>query len=1122
MSSIKIIVSQDDSSQEYVFHHSGPITLGNSEGCDVRLNSEEIQGKLLQVKIIAGRIFVREVSNRGNVILDKVALPYMREVAYAEGKGISIANTRIQIHFSLDDAFSHEPPVFIADMDRMLKARENEIKKIETIQEMKANTLEDTEQKIHQLHLEKNSLEIESAGLKGRKDELEIEINRKKQKLSEEEVKHTRLQEQVTSFSREIALLERSISEKRMALDSVSKEYDSKLSQVIGRKDEINALHHEKNLVEESIVDLKHEYNDLRQQVSSEAENTRSVLMQLDSLTKEKAKLDSSIFILRNEEKEVGARIHDLELSLKGSHSEKDNLKSRVESTRKEIDKERIQLKVVQDRISEEVSQEKKLKVLNEELRLELIKIEDKLAIKKNQFNQLDFQSQELNVKVQDLIREVASKDRHVKELEDAQRREEGNLGLLKKTMSLLQEQHKRDQERLGHEHHELKFKYQMEIKTLSESIHDLNAQKQIITEQLGHQKENSYDMEAKNNFLIKKQVDLESAIQELEGRREDLTRHLHELKAEEDNLMNERGRLEHEISVFKIKLLDTEAFIRQKEKEAFVEIENMKREERSKLMAERYTLMNDVEVNKNRSIQEMMEKAQTEADAIIAKAREFDQEVSQKATLRLREATDEAMNREKKAHDTVKEALELYHNKEAEAERILAHAKENVRELVAKHEIMARAEKMQLNEELRNLDAELQEKKAKTKEYLSDLKERNVRHLTDLKEKQEKRLLKDEKITLLKLERKKRREFKKVANLRNAELERREKLFKETTKKIAELKRKETDKVESLREKLNLELKLERERLENELAQTKRANLERMNQTKMQRQEKWEEELKRDKANFEATKKQRVQNAGQAVYNILLTKGLINGADSELQTKILSTLEASINGNQAVEQAEQILEFNPEMKKKARQVIGKYFVRVGIPVMVVTALLADIGSVRTGIQNQVVTLLKQSESSSDIFVKNKHQEWKEKYTYNPETSVGYKESYTDNLLYTTDFMKVMDSEAFQNDWILALHNFIVTDLELSEELAINYISSEGAMLKEMSQIRKEINPQYLDQGLGKLKDLEKSSLGWVDEKLADPIKKQKFVAFRKNYYEDFYKEKFNAAVRNIAAEKKL
>lgn len=1121
MSSLKIIVSQDDSSQEYVFHHSGPITLGNSEGCDVRLNSEEIQGKLLQVKIIAGRIYVREVSNRGNVVLDKVALPYMREVAYAEGKSIAIANTRYQIHFTLDEAFSHEPPVFIADMDRMLKVRENELKKIETIHEIKANSLEDTEQKIHQLHLEKNSLEIESAGLKGRKEELEIEINRKKQKVSEEEVKHTRLQEQVVSASREIANLERGISEKRMALDGISREYDSRINQVVGKKDEINALDHQKGSVEESIIDLKHEYNDLRQQVSSEAENTRSVLMQLDNLTKEKTKLESSIFILRNEEKTVAARIHELELSLKGSHSEKDSLKSRVESVRKEIDKERIQLKVVQDRISEEVSQEKKLKVLNEELRLELIKVEDKLAIKKNQFNQLDFQAQELSVRFQDLSREITTKDRHVKELEDAQRREEGNLGLLKKSIALLHEQHKRDQERVGHEHHELKFKYQMELKTLSESIHDLNAQKQIITEQLSHQKENAYDMEAKNNFLIKKQVEIETTIQELEGRREDLARHLQELKADEQKLMDERGRLEHEISVFKIKLLDTEAFIRQKEKEAFVEIENMKREERSKLMAERYTLMNDVEVNKNRAIQEMMEKAQAEADVIIARARDFDQEVSQKATLRLREATDEAMNREKKAHDTVKEALELYHTKEADAERILANAKENVRELVAKHEIMARAEKMQLNEELRDLDRELTEKKAKVKDYLQDLKERNVRHLTDLKDRQEKKIEKNEHLSLKLLEKKKRREYKKVAALRNEELEKRSLLLKETTKKVADLKRKETEKVVQLKDRMMREIQSEKDRFENELAQTKRANLERMNQNKRERQEKWEDELKREKESFESTKKQRINNASQAIYNVLLTKGIIPETEIELRAKILSTLEASINGNQAAEQAEQILEFNPEMKKKARQVLGKYFLKVGIPVIAATVLLADIGSVRTGIQNQVIALVKQSQSSSDVFVKNKQQEWKEKYTYNPETTLGYKDSYTENLLYTTDFMKVMDNETFQNDWILALHGFIVSDLELSEEFAINYISSEGSMLKEMSQQRKEINPQYLDTGISKLKDLEKNNMGWVEEKLSDASKKQKFVEFRKKFYEDFYKTKLSGAERNVAGDKK-
>ncbi|MCM2350043.1 MAG: hypothetical protein NDI69_08470 [Bacteriovoracaceae bacterium] len=105
-----------------------------------------------------------------------------------------------------------------------------------------------------------------------------------------------------------------------------------------------------------------------------------------------------------------------------------------------------------------------------------------------------------------------------------------------------------------------------------------------------------------------------------------------------------------------------------------------------------------------------------------------------------------------------------------------------------------------------------------------------------------------------------------------------------------------------------------------------------------------------------------------------------------------------------------------------------------------------------------------------------------------------------DNVLYTTDFQKMMDNEEFQNDWILKVHDFMVKELELSEDLAISFISSEGTLLKDLAAARKELNPQFLDTGMKKLTDLEKTHLGWLNEKIPDPAKLEKFTKFRKDY----------------------
>ena len=113
-----------------------------------------------------------------------------------------------------------------------------------------------------------------------------------------------------------------------------------------------------------------------------------------------------------------------------------------------------------------------------------------------------------------------------------------------------------------------------------------------------------------------------------------------------------------------------------------------------------------------------------------------------------------------------------------------------------------------------------------------------------------------------------------------------------------------------------------------------------------------------------------------------------------------------------------------------------------------------------------------------------------------------------------------MDNEEFQNEWILKVHDYMVTQLELSEDLAINFISSEGTLVKDLATAKKDIHPNFLDKSMKKMAELEKTHLGWISDKIPDAGKRAKFENFRKDYYEKFYGEKF-AKGRALASEKK-
>lgn len=98
--------------------------------------------------------------------------------------------------------------------------------------------------------------------------------------------------------------------------------------------------------------------------------------------------------------------------------------------------------------------------------------------------------------------------------------------------------------------------------------------------------------------------------------------------------------------------------------------------------------------------------------------------------------------------------------------------------------------------------------------------------------------------------------------------------------------------------------------------------------------------------------------------------------------------------------------------------------------------------------------MIKNQHSASERYVTQQKTEWKEKHTSAPEQTIGYKKTYVDNIIFTKDFKKVMDNEEFQNAWILSVHDFMIKELELSEDVAISFISSEGTLIKDLASAK--------------------------------------------------------------------
>lgn len=1118
MSSIIIKLTSNGSSQEYLFNKLGPIIIGSDENCDLVLEDAKIGPKLLEVKVSGGNIFIKEIGARGEIYLDSVILPFRQETRYFEGSCISLKDTHYQIHISKVEVESAEPPPFfdtefkerLERMSLRIQEKERELRTLDQSEEKRKHQIQDLEDKYHRHVTERNKLEIEVNGLRTHKEQLSQEIKKSLDKSQDEEEKIIQLRDFVKNLENEERHLKDTIVAQNLVLTNLKDEREKKSKEVDSQRKVLSDLKLDATKLEEQIHNLEAEYVNQQEEIQHENVKIQKILASSEDALKEGAKVQRDLALRLKEKSILEHDISELQESLEHLEIQRKDAQVKIEGIKFELEEAEANHRRIQDEIRRESEEEKNLKVLNMEIRADLVKIEEKLSLKKNQLNQADFDRQDATRKLSTITFELERSSLRLKELQSEERAHELRMASIREDVQNLVRRSNEEKKEIIQSVEEEKEKSEIvfaQLRNREKEQERVNRDLEAKEESL---KLNLSDCESKLKQLSREKIDIETHIGQLKTKQAELVLHVENAKTDVTNLEHERSRTQRELNQLQLKLADCESLISERQQEAVLEMENFKRDERAKIAAEKEVSLAEVEAFRQKSLIEVEAEyrrkqndlhqtanlANEEANKILAEARKTEVAITQEAQNRLKEATEEALKRESTSHERVKEAQEFFKAKEKEAQNILDKARIEAKNLVRQTEV--------------DLQEDLNKRKGKIKKFLTMRQEKGLAHIEALTLQHQQKLKKEKDRKQASLEDARRRELKKIAKLKEDEVSRQH-----------ELKNTVLKEVEQERLRLLAEVKELKKIQEDELAQKKKSMLEHINTTKFSQQKAWEEELRREREAFNRTKRERIGNAAQAVMNILISEMGPQGENEDrLKNRVLETLQMAIDGQNAgaIKEVEQVLDFNPVKRKKVMQVIQKYTVRVGIPAAIAITILADVGSVRTVAVDKVKDLLKQRESASEIYVTQQKTEWKEKNTYNPETTVGYKPSLVENVVYTTDFMKVMDNEDFQNDWILKVHDFMTKDLELSEDVAINYISSEGTAVKEIATARNDLHPQFLDQGMKKLTDLEQTHLGWLKEKITDPTKMDKFLTFRKEYYDKFYEDKF-AGERNLASE---
>lgn len=94
-----------------------------------------------------------------------------------------------------------------------------------------------------------------------------------------------------------------------------------------------------------------------------------------------------------------------------------------------------------------------------------------------------------------------------------------------------------------------------------------------------------------------------------------------------------------------------------------------------------------------------------------------------------------------------------------------------------------------------------------------------------------------------------------------------------------------------------------------------------------------------------------------------------------------------------------------------------------------------------------------------------------------PAQDGTWKNSYTENILYTQGFLEAEKSPELEDQWIRQLRQVFVKELKQDDELVAQLIGIERSMLSRLEEERKLIHPDFVSIGVKKMHQIEEESV---------------------------------------------
>ncbi|WP_413582167.1 FHA domain-containing protein [Bdellovibrio sp. HCB288] len=126
-----------------------------------------------------------------------------------------------------------------------------------------------------------------------------------------------------------------------------------------------------------------------------------------------------------------------------------------------------------------------------------------------------------------------------------------------------------------------------------------------------------------------------------------------------------------------------------------------------------------------------------------------------------------------------------------------------------------------------------------------------------------------------------------------------------------------------------------------------------------------------------------------------------------------------------------------------------------------------------------------------------------ERRRFNPQQTEEIKDTYTDAVIYTSNFSQIYLDNDFQQRLYKSASQYLLKTWRIDEDKSLQVLAAANALVKELQDRRNKIHPDFVKDGIEKMHTLEKENMNRMKDILGSEVRLESFRRFEKNFYKE-------------------